>query len=163
MSIIENKAFAVATIHVVAAGRLLILRRAEWQKIPGEEYRPQLSHTPDLPGGIVGDDFPDESIEEAALRELEEEAGIVTQPGDLQLIYMKTYYNDKYNRSKNHLFYLVKLKDTPAIKLSWEHESFQWIPLGEVRKELNRKDEILGPGKDEALDYLLEHRDIFAV
>lgn len=66
-------------------GQLLVLRRSEWKKIPGQDYRPDLSHKPDLPGGLIGDEDELESERVGSARELAEETGIEIDDSALKL------------------------------------------------------------------------------
>jgi 8-oxo-dGTP pyrophosphatase MutT (NUDIX family) len=80
----------------------------------------------DIPGGWVdeGEDFTT-----AAIRETEEEAGIVLAPEDINLIYTVTAMTDKGNTC--WLFYVGHTQNTD-VKLSDEHESFEWRTVEEA-------------------------------
>ncbi len=154
-----DMALVVARVFVFnEKGQILILRRSEWIKIPGEDYRPDLSHMPDLPGGIVGDDDVTESDRVGAMRELLEETGIECQEDQLDLVYATTVFDDHSRTSSVYTYYTLKLDYTPDIKISWEHEAFAWYDPVEVMNSHALKNK-----KAEALDYLIEHRDILGV
>lgn len=139
-------------------GQLLVLRRSEWKKIPGQDYRPDLSHTPDIPGGVIGDNNENESILDGTVRELVEETGIVADPNQLELVYTETNYNDKAQHSKITLIYLLQLNYTPEVKISWEHEYFAWRDVLDVIEN----HELIGLD-DRAIGYVVEHRQVFGV
>lgn len=91
---------------------------------------PEKSFLPDLPGGIVD---PGESEREAVVREVKEECSIDLNPNDLQLVFTQTDYRQQEAKSITRLLYIVRLKSTPTIALSWEHSSYTWVSLEELR------------------------------
>lgn len=158
-NIVRNKALRIARVFVLnQKGEILVLRRSEWKRIPGEEYRPDLSHKPDLPGGMVGDHDETESGRCGAARELHEETGLDFDEVFLTNVYSKTIYNSARNISATDEFYLLKLNNTPEVELSWEHESYSWIPPEQVIT-----DKLLQNIENEALIYLVEHRVLFNI
>ena len=79
---------------------------------------------PDLPGGTIG---PDEDFALGALRELREETGIVLNVADLTLIH------DKKRPVHHRVLFVAKYPMSyPGIKISWEHSSFEWVPLHDL-------------------------------
>lgn len=89
---------------------------------------PEKSHTPDLPGGQV--EIADGELEmDGAIRETEEEAGVVLYPEDMVLAYTKTRSFKDENKSVSFFLYIAKLDDTPDVVVSWEHENYEWVPL----------------------------------
>lgn len=115
------------------------------------EAHPEKSHTPDLPGGMieVGDG---ESERDGAVRETEEEAGIVIDPKDLTLGYAKTYLYPKESKSVTRFLYIAHLKTTPDVVISWEHENYEWVPLSELLATRTFR-----PFYAEAIQYVTEH------
>lgn len=105
-------------------GKYLLLRSGKW------EERPDRSQQPDLPGGVVE---AGERIEEGAARELLEETGIEVAPNDLALVYAMSFKSDRDNAAINRLIYFLELQHDPEVKLSWEHEEFQWVEADELR------------------------------
>lgn len=111
-----------------------------------KEY-PHKSHTADLPGGQVeiGDG---ENEMAGAIRETEEESGIILDPTGVVLAYAGTqFYVDK-QESVSKFLYVAKLDHTPEIVISWEHESYEWVPITEL---LERK--TFRPFYQEAIEY----------
>lgn len=156
-----NFSFIKAGIFVLNdKGQLLVLRRSEWKKIPGQDYRPDLSHKPDIPGGVIGDTVEKESGVEGAVRELAEETGIIVDPSELELVYTETNYNERGHHSKNTLIYMVKLDHTPDVKISWEHEYFSWRDIREVASTNYLQSETVC---HRAIHYILEHPNVFGV
>jgi 8-oxo-dGTP pyrophosphatase MutT (NUDIX family) len=105
-------------------GQLLLMHIGEHSE------KPERSHTPDLPGGMVD---PGESEHAAAVREVMEEAGITLDPDEMTLAYAKTEAYSTENKSVSKLVYIVQLKNTPEVTVSWEHESYEWVEFSTVR------------------------------
>lgn len=93
------------------------------------KYKPQRSHAPDLPGGVVD---PGESEREGAIREAQEEAGVILVPNDVTLAWSETKYYPDEQKSVSKLLYVVQLKATPDVTLSWEHEAYEWLTVDEL-------------------------------
>ncbi|MGE5309688.1 MAG: NUDIX domain-containing protein [Sphaerimonospora mesophila] len=155
----QNVYFTVANILLLNdQNQLLILRRSEWKKIPGTDYRPDLSRATDLPGGMVGDDHVEDPTT-GVLRELSEETGVEADFDQLRLAYVETVYREQGQRSLARLIYLLKLDYTPVVKLSWEHESFEWRDIREVAGT----DYLHSGVCRRAVDYVIAHPNIFQV
>lgn len=119
MNLLNTKAIA-KTVVLSADRRVLLLRRSnDDPKGPGLW---------DLPGGTVE---AGEQLEEAAYRELGEEAGLVFERGQMQLIYTKTGMFERGNRC--WLFFVAECNDIENVVLSTEHQSFEWVPLHEAQ------------------------------
>ena len=155
----QNVYFTVANILLLNdQNQLLILRRSEWKKIPGTDYRPDLSRATDLPGGMVGDDHV-EDFTMAVLRELREETGIEASFNQLRLVHAETTYREEGQRSQNRLVYILQLDHTPTVKLSWEHESFEWRDI----REIAGTDYLHSAVHRRAVDYVIAHPNIFGI
>lgn len=87
------------------------------------KLRPERSHSPDLPGGMVD---PGESEHAAVIREVQEESGIILDPNVVTLGYANTEMFDHDTKSVTKLLYIAKLSETPIVTLSWEHKAFEW-------------------------------------
>lgn len=113
---------AKALIRRESDGRYLVLTCSLWPE------NPRRSQKPDLPGGVVE---PHEQIEEGLLRELFEETGLRIRVESLQLGHCSTYYADGV--SHHFMVYLTDVSGDESIKLSWEHEAYQWLTVEEIQ------------------------------
>lgn len=98
----------------------------------------------DFPGGEVE---PEETLEAAAAREIQEETGLSVNPNKLKKLFTKQYWQT------THILFEAKLAEPEAkAALSWEHKGYRWITPEEL-KSLPRF-----PGADpyytDAVDYL---------
>ena len=114
------------TLILNEKGELLLL------KIGIHTKQPERSHTIDIPGGFVDEG---ELLDQGAVREIKEETNIDVNPLDVTLVRAETNYYEDTDASFTHLMYLVKLDHTPEVTVSWEHESFWWVPLDRVLAE----------------------------
>jgi 8-oxo-dGTP pyrophosphatase MutT (NUDIX family) len=119
-------------IVIESVAKVLIvdnLNRALVLTLSEHRTHPERSFLPDLPGGIVD---PGESERDAAVRETKEEAGIELTPGDVRLAYARTAFYKSENKSVTKLLYIIKIEDAPEVTLSWEHDSYEWVPLDKI-------------------------------
>lgn len=137
MNVPELESIAKALI-IVDQREVLVLTIGEYKK------RPDKSHQPDLPGGVVD---PGESELDAVVREVREETGVVVDRDVTKLVHSKTYFVTDENKSIIKHLYVIYLNDKPTINLSWEHESYQWIDLN-ILKTIDFKSSY-----DEAIEY----------
>lgn len=100
-------------------GTVLLLRRSE------SDVRRPLQW--DFAGGNVEDD---EDFVTACAREVEEEAGIHMAPKDLHLAYTTSIVND--NGGSVCWLFFVGHASTKEVKLSFEHDQYQWVALDEA-------------------------------
>ncbi len=108
-----NPIFSAVGVYVENDDKTLILKR--------HESKPQGS-TWCLPSGKVGNN---ESPEDAALRELHEETGIIAKPSDLK------FGVESYVRYDDYDFifhtYSLPIPNIPLIKIDYtEHSQFAW-------------------------------------
>ena len=75
----------------------------------------------DFPGG--GPE-PGEDRVQAAIREVNEEAGICLEPTQLELILSETFTDRGHPVAK--FCYQAQLPDKPPVRLSSEHQSYEW-------------------------------------
>lgn len=73
-----------------------------------------------------------ESFEEAALRELAEEAGINSQVIDVHKEF--TFY-DRWKKDCLEKVYLCHLSKKPEIVLNEEHLFYKWVPIQDVQEK----------------------------
>jgi mutator protein MutT len=82
-----------------------------------------------------------ESQKEALIREVREEAGIEIKP-------MRSYHQLEYTHRDGRLMceyaYVCELIDDPIIKLSSEHQNYQWVSLEELKTVSPMSDEMRG-------------------
>lgn len=102
---------AVKVIVVDAADNILVLRRSG--------THPYYPYHADFPGGDIE---PDETIEEALIRELYEETGIMTDIE--QLLHIST--SDNHYGTKYHMYELRTNEVAPEVLISWEHDAHEW-------------------------------------
>lgn len=103
-------------------------------KIGVHTVHPERSYTYDLPGGIVDNG---ESERDGAVREIKEETGIDISPSSLQLVYSETIFEKEKKVIVNHLRYFVHLDHTPEVKVSWEHEMYEWVDINSALQQYN--------------------------
>jgi len=119
-------------------GRLLSLRRSST-----DPHRPGGK---DFPGGTVEDG---EHLEQAVIREIEEEVGIVLREDQVALAYATTTFFDGINDMR--FLFVGRVKTGTPVKLSWEHDAYVWATPSEHLKDFKH------PVWSEGLKYLLEH------
>ena len=121
-----KKARVIAkTVVQNSSGEILLVRRSK--------TAPRRALDWDLPGGFVekGEDFAN-----AAAREIEEEVGISIPKASLHLSYTHTAYREF--GSVCWLFFVGKTEKSD-VKLSFEHDMFQWISLDDAIKTVDYK------------------------
>ena len=98
----------------------------------------------DFPGGEVE---PEEIPEAAVAREIQEETGLSVNPNKLKKLFTKQY------RQTTHMLFEAKLAEPDAkVALSWEHKSYRWITLEELKSLPKFSD--ADPYYTDAVDYL---------
>lgn len=96
---------------------------------------PTFGADPDLPGGTLEDG---EQPLQAMIREVEEEAGINIHASQVRLLYRGSEYS---THQTEYWLYTVTLDARPAVKISWEHSSFEWLSHAAfLEKTQNAKD-----------------------
>lgn len=116
------KTFVVAKMLVVNdAGEMLALRRSQ--------SAPRRAGELDFPGGWVEDG---EDIMAAATRETFEEAGLKIDQA--KLVFGLTDLTDF--GSGTWAVFLARVKGRPEVRLSFEHDAFEWLKPSELLEKL---------------------------
>jgi 8-oxo-dGTP pyrophosphatase MutT (NUDIX family) len=106
-----------------ATGKVLVLRRSD--------THPTAPLAPDLPGGMIEDD---ETYEAGIVRELIEETRLSISIDRFTVVHKA---GSRFSIMQRKL-YVARIDDNePEIQLSWEHDSYEWIPI-ESLKSLER-------------------------
>lgn len=95
------------------SSHVLVLRRSG--------THPHYPHEVDLPGGLIEQG---EKPAEAVQREVFEETGLTIKESDIAFAQKRT---TRYGRD-DHLFIAHLTTTQPDVIVSWEHESYEWIP-----------------------------------
>ena len=120
----QNVAAAAGAV-IEAEGKVLLVERAK---------EPDLGML-DLPGGFVD---PGETLEEALVRELEEELGLQLEVENCGQYLCSSVNEYPYKRVLYHsldLFFLVRLEQIPEIKPADDVGGYQWCEPGEIQFE----------------------------
>jgi 8-oxo-dGTP pyrophosphatase MutT (NUDIX family) len=108
-------------------GKLLAMRRSA-----DDAYRPGGF---DMPGGNIE---PDESIVDGVIREALEESGIRFGKHELRLVFATTSasHNIDVGAEVNIVWlgFIAKLPKDQKVRLSHEHQSFDWVEIGDAIK-----------------------------
>lgn len=89
-----------------------------------------------FPKGHVGDTVKNETVEEAAIREVQEETGIV---GKILKKLPLTNYWYIFNGQKRHKtvrYFLMKYASGDSADHGWEMENVAWLPVSEIGQKL---------------------------
>jgi len=110
-----------------ASNEVLILTVGEFKE------RPDKSFKPDLPGGLVEKG---ESELDAVIREAEEETGIKLNADSTQLVCADNRVYSEGNESVSKLLYVSRLDSNPEVIISWEHASYEWVPIEDLLEKV---------------------------
>jgi 8-oxo-dGTP pyrophosphatase MutT (NUDIX family) len=89
-----------------------------------------------FPKGLIGDNIKGEKKEETAVREVEEETGVVAQLGKPLSPITYWYLLDGEKRKKTVYYYLMEYISEDVSKKDDEMEQVEWLPMNEVEKKL---------------------------
>ena len=68
--------------------------------------------------------------------------------GELLLAYTGTEYHPSEKKSVLKFLYLAQINNSPEVILSWEHFSYEWIPINKILESTK-----LRPFFEEAIKY----------
>lgn len=89
-----------------------------------------------FPKGIIGDTVENEKKEETAIREVEEETGVLARLGKALKPITYWYQMEGEKRKKTVYYFLMEFISEDLSKKDDEMEQVAWIPLEEVEKKL---------------------------
>ena len=90
---------------------------------------PEFGESIDLPGGTVEKG---ETGIQAAAREVYEEVKLHVAQDDMQLLIDSTEYSRHDTR---YTLFMAEVSSQPALELSWEHASYEWVSKERLIKE----------------------------
>lgn len=109
-------------------GKILLLKRSKKSLNPGKW---------DLPGGTLEKG---ETLKEALSREIEEETGLEVEVGEIIGTAEFSKESKNFTEEKRGLRYLTYYSGKKEVKLSKEHQDFEWFAIDEALEELSEKD-----------------------
>ncbi len=89
-----------------------------------------------FPKGLIGDTVKGEKKEKTAVREVEEETGVLARLGQPLNPITYWYVLDKEKRKKTVYYYLMEYISEDLSKKDDEMENVEWLPIDEVGKRL---------------------------
>ena len=115
--------------------KLVIMDNNDKYLLMYRSSHPTFGDDPDLPGGTLENE---ERPIETMIREVYEEAGIKIIESEVQEI----YHGDDYSDHRTHYWlFKVKLGNQPAVNMSWEHSSYEWLERSDfLQKVKNAND-----------------------
>lgn len=104
---------------MVQAAKVVIVDEQDNYLMLTRANHPRFGNDPDIPGGLVE---PGELPLDAAIREVQEEIGVVLTPNQLREVFVGTQYST--HGIEDTLF--IAQIPRPRIRLSWEHADYTW-------------------------------------
>jgi 8-oxo-dGTP pyrophosphatase MutT (NUDIX family) len=89
-----------------------------------------------FPKGLIGDNIKGEKKEETAVREVEEETGVLAALGHPLPPITYWYQMDGITRKKTVYYFLMEFISQDLHKKDTEMEHVEWLPIHEVEKRL---------------------------
>jgi len=109
----------------MGAAKVLIIDENDNYLMMVRSNHPRFGNDSDLPGGTIE---AGESPEIAAVREVDEEAGIKITLDDIELLYSGLDYSE---HNIKYFLYQARVTARPAVTLSWEHSGYNWLTRDE--------------------------------
>jgi molecular chaperone GrpE len=109
-------------------GKVLLLKRSKKSLNPGKW---------DLPGGTLEKG---ETLKEALSREIQEESGLKVEIGEIIGTAEFAKESKNFVEEKRGLRYLTYYSGNEEVKLSKEHQDFEWFTIEEALEELSEED-----------------------
>lgn len=106
---------------MITAAKLVIIDGDDKYLLMHRSDHPTLGVDPDLPGGTVEEG---ESLVAAAVREVQEETGIVIATDSLEQLYSGIDYS---THGSHYTLFRAVVDERPEVSLSWEHSSYEWL------------------------------------
>jgi 8-oxo-dGTP pyrophosphatase MutT (NUDIX family) len=89
-----------------------------------------------FPKGLIGDNIKGEKKEETAVREVEEETGVLAALGKSLTPVTYWYQFEGEKRKKTVYYFLMEFRSQDLTKKDTEMENVEWLPIHEVEKRL---------------------------
>ncbi|HSW88066.1 MAG TPA: NUDIX domain-containing protein [Candidatus Saccharimonadales bacterium] len=89
-----------------------------------------------FPKGFIGDKIEGESKEATAIREVEEETGVIGKILEPLTPVTYWYQMDGEKRKKTVYYYIMQFIKGDITKHDWEMENVEWLPMNEVETRL---------------------------
>lgn len=89
-----------------------------------------------FPKGFIGDKIEGESKEATAIREVEEETGVIGKILEPLEPITYWYQMDGEKHRKTVYYYIMQFISGDITKHDWEMENVEWLPMDEVEKRL---------------------------
>ncbi|MDB5180340.1 MAG: hydrolase [Candidatus Saccharibacteria bacterium] len=112
----------------MGVAKVLIIDEQNQYLMMWRSEHPHFPNEPDLPGGTIE---ASETPDVAAVREVEEEAGIKIALADIKLLYQGPQYSAHHT---GYSLYVIKISPRPKVVISWEHAGYEWLSRDEFLK-----------------------------
>lgn len=120
-------ALTLKAVVVGKNGKVLLIRRSKEKEINPGMW--------DLPGGHIEKS---ETVKEALLREVQEETGLLVEPGPIIRVVEFEKGHEAFKQEKRGLRFIA-WAENEDVQLSREHEKFIWLELDEAIEKFSLK------------------------